>query len=189
MYWIICLVPLIPIAYLVVPGLLIWFYRSESVCMTLEARDPNQYWLNQQPIPILVLYFLYFVYFLALHGLTFFNGIFPFFHVFLTDLAGFGLITVSVIWLAILIWGTIRRKLWAWWGALVFFGLLTISSILALFRYSWADLLSLMKFADTEMKALGGMPFHGIHLIPVFGIPLLLTLTVIIYSRKHFLIM
>ena len=180
------LVPLIPIAYIVVPGLLIWFYGSKSVCMTLEACDPNQYWLHQQPIPILVLCFLYFVYILALHGLTFFNGIFPFFHVFLTDLAGFGLITVSVIWLAILIWGTIRRKLWAWWGALVTFGLLTISSILALSRYSWSDLLGLMKFAEIETKALGGLPFQGTHLIPIVGIPLLLTLVVIIYSRRYF---
>ena len=182
------LVPLIPTAYLVVTGLLIWFYRSESVRMTLAARDPDQHWIDQQPLPILILCFLYSIYFLVLHGLSFFNGIFPFFHVFFVGLAGFGLIIVSVIWVAILIWGTIKRKLWAWWGALFYFGLLTISSILALARYSWADLLSLMKFTDTELKAFGGMPFHGIHLIPVFGIPLLLTLAVIIYSKKHFLL-
>ena len=179
-------VPLIPIAYLVVPGLLIWFYRSESVRMTLETRDPNQNWIDQQPIPILVLCFLYFVYLLALHGLTFFNGILPFFHVFLVDLAGFGLITISVIWLAILIWGTIRREIWAWWGALLTFGLLTFSSILALSRYSWADLLNLMKFTETEVEALGGIPFQGFHLIPIVGIPLFLTLVVILYSRSYF---
>jgi len=180
------LVPLIPIAYLVVPGLLIWFYRSESVRMTLETRDPNQNWIDQQPIPILVLCFLYFVNLLALHCLTFFNGILPFFHVFLVDLAGFGLITISVIWLAILIWGTIRRELWAWWGALLTFGLLTFSSILALSRYSWADLLNLMKFAETELEALGGVPLQGFHLIPIVGIPMFLTLVVILYSRSYF---
>jgi hypothetical protein len=180
------LVPLMPVAYQVVPGLLIWFYRSESVRMTLERRDPNQYWIDQQPIPILVLCFLYFVYFLALHGLTFFNGIFPFFHVFLVGVAGFGLITLSVIWLAILIWGTIWRKMWAWWGALVYFGFLTISSIITLSRYSWAGLLGLMKFAETELQALGGMPLQGVHLIPIIGIPLLLTLVVIIFARKQF---
>ena len=180
------LVPLVPAAYLVVPALLIWFYSSESVRMTFAARDHNQNWIDQQPIPILVLSFLYFVYLLALLSLTFFNGIFPFFGVFLVDMAGYGLITFSVIWLAILIWGTILRKRWAWWGALGTFGLLTISSILTLSRYSWADLLSLMKFAETELDALSGMPLQGFHFIPVVGIPLLLTLVVILYSRRYF---
>ena len=180
------LVPLMPIAYLVVPGLLIWFYRSESVRMTLAARDPNQGWIDQQPIPILMLCFLYSIYLLALQGLTFFNEIFPSSHVFLVGLAGFGLITVSVILLAIIIWGTSRRKVWAWWGALVYFGLLTISSIIALSRYSWADLLSLMKFAETESEALGGLPFQGIHLVPIVGVPLLVNLVVIIFSRRFF---
>jgi hypothetical protein len=180
------LVPLMPIAYLGVPGLLIWFYRSGSVHMTLEAHDPNQNWIDQQPIPILVLCFLYFVYLLALLSLTFFNGIFPFFYVFLVDLAGVGLITISVIWLSILIWGTIGRRLWTWWGALLTFGLLIISSILALSRYSWADLLNLMKFAETELEALGGIPFQGFHLIPIVGIPLFLTLAVILYLRRYF---
>ena len=92
----------------------------------------------------------------------------------------------SVIWLAILIWGTIRRELWAWWGALLTFGLLTFSSILALSRYSWADLLNLMKFAETELEALGGVPLQGFHLIPIVGIPLFLTLVVILYSRSYF---
>jgi len=181
------LVPLMPAAYLVVPGLLIWFYRSESVRMTLERQHPNQGRFEQQPISLLVLCFLYFVYFLALHALIFFNGIFPFFHIFFVGLAGFGMITVSVIWLALLIWGTIRRRRWAWWGALLYFGLLTISSTLALSRSSWADLLNRMKFAETELDALAGLPIQGIHLIPIVGLPLLLTLVVIIFSRKQFI--
>jgi hypothetical protein len=182
----ILVMPLMPVAYLVIPGLLIWFYRSESVRMTLEARDHNSNWIDQQPIPILVLSFLYFVYLLALLSLTFYNGIFPFFGVFLVNLAGYGLITFSVIWLGILIWGTIWRKVWAWWGALVTFGLLIISSIVSFSLYSWADLLSLMKFAETELDALSGMPLQGIHFIPIVGIPLLLTLVVILYSRRYF---
>ena len=180
------LVPLMPAGYLVVPGLLIWFYRSESVRMTLESRDPTQGGIDQQPIPLLVLSFLYFVYILALHALIFFNGIFPFFRGFFVGLAGFGMITVSVIWLALLIWGTTRRRRWAWWGALLYFGLLTISSTLALSRSSWADLLGLMKFAETELDALAGLPIQGIHLMPIVGLPLFLTLVAILYARRFF---
>jgi hypothetical protein len=129
---------------------------------------------------------LYFLYFLALHGLIFFNGIFPFFYFFFVDVAGIGVITVSVIWLAVLIWGTIRRQLWAWWGALLYFGLLTISSILALSLSSWQDLLNLMRFAETELDALAGLPFQGIYLMPIVGLPLLLTLFAILYARRYF---
>ena len=77
-------------------------------------------------------------------------------------------------------------RLWAWWGSLLYWGLLTFSSMAALSRSSLAAILSGMKFASLEMEALGGVPLHGAHLAVLVGIPLLVTLGLIAYSRRFF---
>jgi hypothetical protein len=174
------------LSYLVVPGLLIWFYRSRNVRLTFETRDPKTYGVERLPIPVLVLCSLYLFYIVVLHILILFNGIFPLFGILLVDIAGILLLDILIACLACLIWGTFRLRTWAWWGSLIYFGLLTSSSILTLCRCSLSDILSRMKFAPTEMEALQGLPFQGWHLAAFIGIPLLLTLGLIILSRRYF---
>jgi len=174
------------LSYLVVPGLLIWFYRSRNVRLTFEAKDPQTYWIERFPIPVLVLCSLYLFYIVVLHILIFFNGIFPLFGVWLVDIQGILLLDILIACLACLIWGTFRLRTWAWWGSLLYFGLLTSSSILTLCRCSLSDILSKMKFAPTEMEALQGLPFQGWLMAAFIGIPLLLTLGLIILSKRYF---
>jgi len=164
------------LSYLVLPGLLIWFYRSRNVRLTFEAKGPKTYWIERFPIPVLVLCSLYLFYVVVLHILIFFNGIFPLFGVLLVDFQGILLLDILIACLACLIWGTFRLRTWAWWGSLLYFGLLTSSSILTLCRCSLSDILSRMKFAPTEMEALQGLPFQGWLMAAFIGIPLLLTL-------------
>jgi len=174
------------LSYLVVPGLPIWFYRSRNVRLTFEAQDPKTCWIERFPIPVLVLCSLYLFYVVVLHILIFFNGIFPLFGVLLVDLQGILLLDILIACLACLIWGTFRLRTWAWWGSLLYFGLLTSSSILTLCRCSLSDILSKMKFAPTEMEALQGLPFQGWLMAAFIGIPLLLTLGLIILSKRYF---
>jgi hypothetical protein len=174
------------LSYLLLPGLLLRFYQSPSVRLTFESRDPNTYWIERLPRPALVLGALYVFYISALHVLILFNGIFPLFGVFVFDLQGILLLSVSIVILYGLVWGTLRLRPWAWWGGLAFFGLLTSSSIVTLLKVSYLDVLSEMKFAPTEMEALQGIPLQGFHFAVFFGIPLLLTLGVIIFSKRHF---
>jgi hypothetical protein len=77
------------LSYLVVPGLLIWFYRSRNVRLTFETRDPKTYWVERFPIPMLVLCSLYLFYIIVLHILILFNGIFPLFGVLLLTFRSF----------------------------------------------------------------------------------------------------
>lgn len=174
------------LSYLVVPGLLIWFYRSRNVRLTFEAKDPKTYGVKRFPIPVLVLCSLYLFYIVVLHILIFFNGIFPLFGVWLVDLQGILLLDILIACLACLIWGTFRLRTWAWWGSLIYFGLLTFSSILTLCRCSLSDILSRMKFAPTEMEALQGLPLQGWLMAAFIGILLLLTLGLIILSKRYF---
>lgn len=174
------------LSYLVLPGLLIWFYRSRNVRLTFEAKDPKTYGVKRFPIPVLVLCSLYLFYIVVLHILIFFNGIFPLFGVWLVDLQGILLLDILIACLACLIWGTFRLRTWAWWGSLIYFGLLTFSSILTLCRCSLSDILSRMKFAPTEMEALQGLPLQGWLMAAFIGILLLLTLGLIILSKRYF---
>lgn len=177
---------LLGLSYLVIPGLLIRFYGGRNVKLTFEVKDPTSCWVEKFPMPILVLCSLYLFYIVVLHVLILFNGIFPLFGVFLSDFKGILLLDISIACLVCLTWGTLKSQIWAWWGSMVYFGLMTSNSILTLSTSSLSDILSRMKFAPTEMEALQGLPFQGFHFAILIGIPLLITFGVVIFSKRHF---
>jgi hypothetical protein len=174
------------LSYSVIPGLLIWFYRSRHVRMTFESRDPKPHWTDGVPLPVLVLSSLFTFYIIALHVPILFNGIFPLFGVWLFGLPGIVVIDVAIMLLVCLLWGVLKLRKWAWWGSLIYFGLIIPSVLLTLAGSSLPDILSKTKFAPIEMEALGGMPLHGIHLAMLIGIPLLMTLGLLVVSRRYF---
>jgi hypothetical protein len=174
------------VSYLVLPALLIRFYRSRGVRLTFEARDPSSYWIERLPIPILVLCSLFLFCVVALHVPIFFKGLFPLFGVWLSDLEGIFMLDVSILCLVCLIWGTLKLRPWAWWGSLIYFGLLTFSAVLTLSRSSFLDILSRLDFPPTEMEALQGLPFQGAHFALFVGVPLLVTWGLIVFSKSHF---
>ena len=174
------------LSYLVVPGLLIRFYRSRDVRLTFETRDPRSVGIENLPVPVLILGCLYVFYIIVLHVLIFFNGIFPLFGVYLTGLQGILVIDILSLCLALLVWVTFRLQAWAWWGSLVFLGGLTVSVTLTLARSSYLDILSNMGFPPREMAFLDGLPFQGSHFAVLIGIPLFLTLGLIVYSKRYF---
>jgi hypothetical protein len=174
------------LSYAVVPGLLIRFYRSRNVRLTFEARDSKPSWIEKIPVPVLVVCSIFVFTIAVLHILILFNGVFPLFHVLIFELPGIALIALSIMVFVGLIWGLVRLKGWAWWGSLLYWGFLSFSSIAALSRSTLAAILSQMRFAPLEMEALGGIPLHGVHLAALAGIPLLVTLGLITYSRRYF---
>ncbi|MFZ5918441.1 MAG: hypothetical protein ACOYZ7_16005 [Chloroflexota bacterium] len=177
---------LLALSYLVAPGLLIRFYRSPKVRLTFETKDPNSYGIERLPMPTLVLCVLYLFYAIVLHVPIFFKGLFPFFGIFLFDLQGILLIDVSIALLIGLAWGTLKRRAWAWWGAVIYFGLMACSAMLTFLKSSYLDILSGMRFPPTEMEALDGVPLQGFHLAVFFGIPLLITWGLIVLSKRYF---
>jgi len=174
------------LGYLVIPGVLIRFYQSRDVRLTFEARDPNSYWVERLPMPILVLGSLDLFYAVVLHIPILFNGIFPLFGRFSTGLQGIYILALSIACLLCLAWGTLGRRTWAWWGSLIYFGLAACSSILTLATSRYADVLASLNFPPREMAFLGKLPFQGFHFAALIGVPLLLTLGLICLSKRHF---
>ena len=170
-------------AYLILPWLLIRFYQNDKVIQVIENRDPTIYRIEKLPIPILVLSFISIFYVLALHLPLFFNGNFPFFGIWFTGLEGIVLIEICILTLVLIIWGLTRSKKWAWWGSLVYFSLLAFTTILTFLKTSYVEWLSLINFPSTEFEILKGMPLQSYHLAIIFGIPLLLTLGMILLIK------
>lgn len=178
-------VGLLGLSYPLLPGLFIWFYRSDCVRSTFE-QDPNSYWTERLAQPILVLATLFLFYAIALHTLIFFNGLFALFGIWFSGLEGIVLVTLSILWLLCLVWGTLQRSPWAWWGAMVYLGLMIISILLTLFNSTWTEILSMLNFPPTEVEILQGLPFQGYYIAAFVGLPLFLTLVAIILSKRHF---
>jgi len=174
------------LSYFAVPGLLIRFYRSPNVRRTFESKDPNAYWIEGVPTPLLVLSALYLLYIIMLHILILFNGIYPVFGVFRFGLQGIYLLDFSIGCLVVLTWGTLRQRMWAWWSSVVLLGLFTFSTIFTFLRYSYAELLAGLAFPARELEFLGGIPAQGYHFAVMVGIPLLITLVIAILSKRYF---
>jgi hypothetical protein len=162
------------------------FYRSEGVQATLESADPGPDWSAGVPVPIWTLCMLLAFWIAALHLAVLLHGAFPLFGRLAMDWAGILCIDASILWLAAVAWGSLRRWAWAWWGALAFFSLGTISTVGTFARLSWAEILAAMRFAPLEVQALDGIPASGWHLAGLIAVPLVGTLVAILRARRCF---
>ncbi len=174
------------LSYLVLPAVMIRFYQSRNVRLSFEAKDPNTYRIEALPMPILVLGALGLFYIIMLHIPILFNGLFPLMGRFASGMQGIELLTLSIAVLICLTWATFSRRRWAWWGSLIYSALMTTSLLVTLVRSSWAELLQVLQFPPREVEMLDGLPFQGYHLAILIGVPLIITLGVIVWARPYF---
>lgn len=174
------------LSYLAVPAMLIRFYRSRDVRLTLESRDSQFCALERVPMPVLVLGVLHLFYAVALHLPIFFNGAFPVFGVFPSGLRGILLLDISIICLLFLTWGVMGLRIWAWWGSLAYWVLMTSSEMSTFAMCSYLGILAVARFPATEMEILDGLPLEGLHFAALTGIPPVATLCVVLLARPHF---
>jgi hypothetical protein len=177
---------LMALAWPVVPWLLIRFYESRNVVQMFDMKDARTYWTDRVPVPILVLSSLYVFYVIAVPFPMMLNGVFPVFGVLISGLQGKIVLGASALPFAVLAWGTLRRRIWAWWAALVCVGALLVSSTLTLPRLSYSGILETMNLRPADAQTLQRLSFEGIHFAAFVGAPLLIIVAKIILARKHF---
>lgn len=177
---------LLLLSYFVLPFLLINFYRGENARLTLENRDEAISELENLPAPILVLGTLAAFFIVVLHVLLFFNGIYPVLGVFATKMEGIILLDISIAGMAFILWGTVKRKAWAWWGWVIAFGLFAFSTIFTFLRTDYATLLAVLEFPYFEREFLEGIPAKGYHFALLAGIPLAATWVIAVVSKRFF---
>jgi hypothetical protein len=97
------------------------------------------------------------------------------------------IITLCILILGILIYGMARLQTWAWWSSLVFVALLTISSVQSFSSHSFYEIILMMNLPAYEMGFLDRLLLlHDYRPVGLFGAPLLITLGLIIYSKRYF---
>jgi hypothetical protein len=176
------------VVLILLPLLALWFYRSKRVTAAFETHDPNRTWIDKIPSPLLAEMLLFVIMIIVLHITTFLQGLFPLFGQILFLRPSARIIALSVLILGVIIYGTAKLKRWAWWGALGFMSLLSISSAMTFLRHDFYDLIRMMNLPASEMGYIDRMtPLHNYHLAGLVVTPLLVALGLLIYSRRYFL--
>lgn len=112
-----CAAVVLGLMYIVLPGILLLFYRGPNVKATFEAKDPNIPWTDRVPAPVLALTLLFGVGTVgALSGTTY--RVFPAFGYVLTGLPAILVFLVLGALSAWLAWAVYQRRPAAWWGVL-----------------------------------------------------------------------
>ena len=83
--------------------------------------------------------------------------------------------------------GIVRLKLWAWWGALGYTAALPISSLLTYSRYTFIEILDRMNLPAFELAFLDRLtPLQDFHLVVLTSVPLLVLLGLLVYSKRYY---
>jgi hypothetical protein len=173
-------------SYTFIPVLLIRFYKSDNVENALSINNGINKFIEKYPTSILINATLLVFYIFVFHSLFFFKGIFPFFGNWLIDFPGFIVITVSILIFVALIIGTLRIKSWAWWVSFIYLCVFSLSLSMTLIPSNVEEIVTLLNLPATESKALINIPLEGLHLFLIAGVPLILSIAAIIYSRKFY---
>lgn len=131
--------------------------------------------------------FLSSVWILALHLAIFFQVALPLFGNMMFGRQAIYIIAFLIVTLLILVYGMIRLKLWAWWGALAYFSVLGVSVTMTFMKYSFSQIVSMMKLPEYEIEFLAKLVvLQNYRLIGFVAIPFFLTWGLLVYSRKYF---
>jgi len=177
---------LLAASYLLLPGLGTRFYDSPGTRESFRERETSGTWIETIPVPALALGYVFAFYLLILHAHIYFNGMFPLFGTWLSGLPGIVAIDIAICSLAVLLWGTLRRSAWGWWGGLAYFSLMALSYVLTLLSSTWQGILSTADFPPLEVEILQGIPAQGYHLAMLVGVPFALTIWLIVRARPCF---
>jgi hypothetical protein len=133
------------LVYLVVPTVFVLFFRSPRTIETCRRRDPSAGWPGEIPQRLLALAVAYAVGGLSVLAMPAYGFVFPVFGVVLSGWPG-GLLWTGVAALAaVLTWGTIQRRIWAWRLAMAASVLAGVSCAITFAVVAPEDLVSAMR--------------------------------------------
>jgi len=176
---------------LLLPALLLYFFNRRNVKQVYvihgDAPGAMSQRLSSTPMPFLLLIFLSGIVLLALSLATFFQGLFPLFGQILLGRQGIRAIALCSVLLIGVVFGLLLRQRWAWWAALIGYGLLMLSSAMTFAAQSADKIFGLMILPMSETEAWQRLPFlHGYWLLPTLTGPLIIAMLLLALSRRYF---
>jgi MFS family permease len=176
------------VAFVILPGLLVLFYRSRHVKATCEARDPVIRWTDACPLPVLALSLLLgFGALSMLPMMLVYHSVMPFFGRFLSGLPGTMLLLVMLALWCYCAWATYKLKLAGWWVLFVSFGVLMVSCLITYAQADFMDMYRLMGYPQQQIEQIQQYNFFKGHnlvwvtvlsMVPFFGY--------LLYVKRYF---
>jgi len=176
------------VIYVIIPAVLVCFYRSRHVQATCAARDPVPRWTDACPLPVLAIS-------LMLGGgaacmpllMGVYHSIVPFFGCYLSGGPGTAVLLVTTAAYAWAARATYRLNVAGWWVAFLGFGLWMLSSGLTFARAGLLPMYELMEFPPAmldRMRQMGFLQSPAMVVLPlVCWLPFL---GYLIYLKKFF---
>jgi len=175
------------VIYVLIPGVLVFFYQSRHVQATCAARDPVPRWTDACPLPVLALSLLLGFGAACMPFMVLFHGVVPFFGRYLSGAPGMVLLLASAVAYAWAARASYRRQLAGWWVAVLGYGLWMLSAAVTFARAGLLPMYERMGFPPAQLEQMQRMNFlHG-PLLPVLtAICWLPFLGGLLYVRRYF---
>ena len=174
--------------YIILPLAFILFYRSRHVWATCRFRNPRVCWTDGCPLPVLALVILFAYGLLCMVWMPLYNFAVPCFGVFLDGAAG-ALVVLGVMLLQIyLVWGMYHRKVAAWWTAVLFMVVGSVSGILSMARTDMMELYQRMGMPAEQLDMIEQtVMVETINSLWWLGIPVAVAfLGYLVYVKRYF---
>jgi hypothetical protein len=143
------------VLYVILPGVLVLFYRSKHVKTTCEVRDPVVRWTDRCPLPVLAVSLWAAAGAVMMLVFPFcYNGILPFFGVLLSGITGSALcLVVALLW-AYAARALYRLELGGWWIILLGMCLFGVSAFVTYSRHDLMEVYRLMGYPEAQIAQL-----------------------------------
>jgi hypothetical protein len=175
------------IILIILPLLLMRFYRLSAIAEVFAADKSDPTWIERLPFPLLVLYVLLGGVLIGLHLAQFFQAMFPVFGRLVLGRAGAYIISACVVLLAGLVFGLAKRQMWAWWGAMAYFSLMTVSAFMTYSCLPLAEIFRRMNLPEYEVAFLAeATVLQDYRLVWLLVVPLLAILGLLVYVKRYF---
>jgi len=176
------------VLFVILPGVLVLFYRSPHVKATCEARDPVVRWTDACPLPVLALsLFLAYGAFWMVVMMLLYRAVMPFFGYLLSGLpGGILMLALTALWVYCT-WATYHLKSAGWWIVLITFAVLALSAVLTFVRIDLMDMYRLMGYSQQQIDLLQKYNyFTSRNMLFFMSIGSLPFLGFLLYVKKYF---
>lgn len=141
--------------FLVVPGVMTFFYMRKNVKATCEARDPVRRWTDACPLPVLAMSVMMGCGAPMMLAMSFTRmNVMPFCGVLITGLPATLLFVVMAVLWGWLAWALYRLKPVGWWIAVIAFVLLGVSGTITFARVDMMDMYRQMGYPQQQIDQL-----------------------------------
>jgi hypothetical protein len=156
--------------YVLLPLAFLGFYRSPNVAATCRARGPSRQWTDDLPQRLVTLTVVWVLAAVSVLLMPAYRFVAPFFGVVLDGSAGAVVWSVVLIGCVALAWGSVRRDLWAWRGAMIAVILAGLSTVVTSLRVDTGTIVQAMDLPDDQAALLTSVLMPDRWLVVLFWI-------------------